>query len=318
MRPGRLELSRLVLAFAISLAIHLLCFGSYELGRKYGVWQNLRLPVWLQKVKTLDVMPKERKNSTPVEREAPLMFVDVNPRLASFEPPKNAKFYSDKNSQAANPNADRDTGVPKITGKQTEIVKAEDVPRTDFKLQPSLVPADRDQTAEEARPKPPPGDLVMAKPQENPLPDTGMAEQPRPRTIREALARQHNTQLPGQKMKQEGGVSWMRIDPGFDVKATPFGAYDAAFIAVVCQHWYDLLDEHNYAMDRTGKVVLQFHLNYDGRITDMKVVDCTVGDVLGLLCQKAVLDPAPFEKWPGEMRLMVDKDYREIQFTFYY
>jgi outer membrane biosynthesis protein TonB len=198
-------------------------------------------------------------------------------------------------------------------------VKSEDVPRTDLnKLRPALPPADRDQTAEEARPQPPPGDLVMGKPEAHLRPDTGTAEQSRPRTIQEALARRQNSQLPGRKMKQDGGVSRMRIDPGFDVRATPFGAYDAAFIAAVTQHWYDLLDQQNYALERTGKVVLQFHLNYDGRITDMKVAESTVGDVLGLLCQKAVLDPAPYEKWPREMRLMVEKEYREIQFTFYY
>jgi hypothetical protein len=69
---------------------------------------------------------------------------------------------------------------------------------------------------------------------------------------------------------------------------------------------------------RRGRVVLQFHLNPDGRITDMKVLENTVGETLGLLCQKAVLDPSPFDKWPREMRLLVDKDYRDIQFAFYY
>ncbi len=92
----------------------------------------------------------------------------------------------------------------------------------------------------------------------------------------------------------------------------------AAFIETVQQRWYDLLDNSRYDGYRQGKVVLQFHLNYDGRITEMKVVENNVGEMLGLLCQKAVLDPSPFEKWPHEMRLMVDRDYRELTFTFYY
>jgi len=69
---------------------------------------------------------------------------------------------------------------------------------------------------------------------------------------------------------------------------------------------------------RRGRVVLQFLLNYDGRITEMKVLENTVTETLSLLCQKAVLDPAPFDKWPREMRLMVGEDFRRITFTFYY
>ena len=30
------------------------------------------------------------------------------------------------------------------------------------------------------------------------------------------------------------------------------------------------------------------------------------------------VDPAPFDRWPREMRQMIGKDYRDIQFAFYY
>jgi hypothetical protein len=59
-------------------------------------------------------------------------------------------------------------------------------------------------------------------------------------------------------------------------------------------------------------------LNYDGTITDMSVLQNTVGDLLGYVCQKAVTDPAPFALWPSEMRRDIGKNYREITFTFYY
>ena len=119
-------------------------------------------------------------------------------------------------------------------------------------------------------------------------------------------------------MKQEGGVRREALVPSLDVKATPFGAYDAAFIQAVTQRWYDLLDSRQFARDRSGKVVLRFHLNYDGRVTDMEVMENTVGDLLGYVCQKAVMDPAPFAEWPWDMRAMVGQNYREITFTFYY
>ena len=49
----------------------------------------------------------------------------------------------------------------------------------------------------------------------------------------------------------------------------------------------------------------------------MKVAESTAGEVLSLICQKAVLDPAPFATWPSDMRRTLG-DTRNIQFTFYY
>ena len=62
---------------------------------------------------------------------------------------------------------------------------------------------------------------------------------------------------------------------------------------------------------------MQFALHYDGRVTDMNMAENTTGEVLGLICQKAVLDPAPFAAWPSDMRRTLG-DVRHIQFTFYY
>ena len=85
----------------------------------------------------------------------------------------------------------------------------------------------------------------------------------------------------------------------------------------ISQRWYTLLDEREYASDSRGKVVLQFRLHYDGRITDMNVAESTSSEVLSLICQKAVLDPAPFAAWPSDMRRTLG-DTRNIQFTFFY
>jgi hypothetical protein len=245
------------------------------------------------------------------------MFVDVSDAQATSEVPKDTPFYSDKNSIAANPESEQDTDLPKITGTQTQVIRTEDVQRNNFdKLMPDP-PKPDPEPAPEARPKPvsAPGDLTLAKPDPNPRPDPGEAERTRPRTIAEAMAR---NRLVGQKMKQDDGSKKLRIEPSFDTKATPFGVYDRAFIDAVQSRWYDLLDNMSYDGYRRGMVVLQFHLNYDGRITDMEVLENTVTGTLSLLCEKAVSDPSPFDKWSREMRLMVGKDFREIKFTFHY
>jgi len=47
-----------------------------------------------------------------------------------------------------------------------------------------------------------------------------------------------------------------------------------------------------------------------------EVLDNNVGEMLGLLCQKAILDPAPFDTWPREMRLMVTKIIGKLHSLF--
>ncbi|MGD0261874.1 MAG: hypothetical protein ABSD29_19060 [Verrucomicrobiota bacterium] len=322
LRLERAEVSRLTWAFAVSLACHLLVFGAYQTGKKYNLWQNLHWPAWLQSLPMLTELLKKKDSQPPPpqRQDIPLIFVNVSPAQATAEPPDNAKFYSDKNSRAANPEADKITDTPKITGKQTEVVKTEDIPREKFTpLQPSRPAQPAQEAHEELKPKPaqPPGDLVMAKPEPKPRLDDGQATQSRPRTIKEALARQQDNRLPGEKIKQDGGVQRRHEIASLDTKATPFGAYDAALVEAISQRWFTLLDEREYASDSRGKVVLQFHLHYDGRITEMKMADNTAGEVLGLICQKAVLDPAPFAAWPSDMRRTLG-DTRSIQFTFYY
>jgi outer membrane biosynthesis protein TonB len=325
LRPERAEVSRLAWAFALSLACHLLVFGSYETGKKYNLWQNLHWPTWLHAPRVFKEL-LVRKETPPPQRplqDIPLMFVNVSPAQATAEPPKDAKYYSDKNSRAANPEPDKITDIPKINGKQPDVPKTEDVPREKFTpLQPArpVQPAQEEQPEIKPKPAYTPGDLTMAKPSPTPRKtegDANEAKPPRPRTIREALARQQNNQVPGEKMKQEGGVQRRHEMASLDTKATPFGAYDAALVEAISQRWFTLLDQRDYASDSRGKVVLQFHLHYDGRITDMNVSENTAGEVLGFLCQKAVLDPAPFAAWPSDMRRTLG-NVRSIQFTFYY
>ena len=122
--------------------------------------------------------------------------------------------------------------------------------------------------------------------------------------------------LAGQRVLQDGGAS-RRGRVAFPVKATVFGSYDAALIAAVQQRWYDLLDSSQFTQ-RSGKVVVEFRLMYDGRVTDLQVTDNDVGDLLALLCRRAIQDPAPFGEWPGDMRRMIGQNYREVTFTFFY
>lgn len=307
-RLNRFEKKRLVWALVLSFAAHFLVWGGYELGQKTGLWQRLHWPGHKQ----LAV----KKVATPVQDSDPSIFLTVDD--ATPEPPKNTKYYAIKNSQAANPDASRNLNQPKLNGKQTDVPDTRDVPRTpNTKVQPTPEPQPTSQVKMAA---PPPsmlqaGDLKLAQletsPQKNDSP-------PRPRTLNQVYAQQQASAKPQIQMQQNGGTQRQSHIASQDALVTAFSDYDNKFIDAVQSRWYQLLDSQKFALDRIGKVTLQFRLNYDGSISDMAVLQNTVGELLGYVCQKAVIDQSPFEAWPSDMRRKIGANYREMTFTFYY
>jgi hypothetical protein len=175
-------------------------------------------------------------------------------------------------------------------------------------------------TTEKPATPPAPGETELQKTEPKPdappaLPVPAVQPQ-RPRTLKEALARRD--QIPGRQMQQAGGVPRRFIVPQLDAKATAFGEYDRALIEAVSQRWEDLLESHQYAQDGTGKVTLRFKLKPDGSVIEIETLENTVGDLLGIYCQLAVEESAPFAKWPPDMVRKIGENYRDLTFTFYY
>jgi outer membrane biosynthesis protein TonB len=313
LRPGRLVTSPLVAALLLSLLLHLGGGAVYELGKKFG---------WWKKLSDTSLVKKFQKKNPPTtiakkDDEPPLIFVDVS--HAETDAPKKAKYYSNKNSRAANPDAEQNSNQPKLDGAQTEMPKTENVPELP-KLQPSAQPQ---QPTPETKPQPPAeksdpmnmGDHELKKISETPAQQQSPQQPQRPRTLKQALAQQ---QLPGQQMRQDGGVHRKLQWSSLDVKSTAFGDYDRAIVDAVTSHWYNLLDSHRFAEDRTGKVIVHFKLRPDGSITEVEILVNTVGQLLGYVCEEAVQEAAPFGKWPDDMRREIGANYRDISFTFYY
>lgn len=316
LRPSRRDFSRLVVALLISLLVHLGVWGTYELGKKVGVWKQL--------AKLIPQLPTPKPNPAKLtiaqQNEPAMIFVDVSEPVK--EAPKNAKYYSNKNSQAANPDNQKNSNQPKSNGKQREIPKTEDVPALS-KLQPAPAPA---QTAAKAVPVSDELQKLSSmmnignlKLNQLPVAKTETGKKPaeeRPRTLQQAQAQQRK--LPGQAMQQDGGVKRPNVSSTLDVKSSVFGEYDRAIIEAVTQRWYDLLDSRRFAQDRTGTVVVHFRLLPDGSIIEVKFRENTVGQLLGYVCQQAIQEAAPFGKWPADMKRLFSSNYREISFTFYY
>lgn len=344
-------------ALLLSLIAHFIVISGVELGRSMGLWRLSFLAQSTESDPARaaeEAERKERENSPtppPVTPEAELVFIEVDPAQAVPEPAEQPKFYSTQNTLAANPDTSLDLKVAQVDGSQEKIPKTVDTLRPDPTPPPEPAPEPPKQPkqaepkpspkpepvpkAEPAPPRPPvrpveeekapvpqqPGETLLARaaPRPQPRPPAQpepAAPQPRPRTVAEAKIRKGI--LEGPRMKQAGGVRRHSLATSLDVKATPFGSYDQAFILAVQARWFNLLEEREYVGSQSGRVVLEFRLTQDGRITEMRVVASEVSEILSWFCQRAVLDPAPYRPFPIDLRRLMKTDYREIRFTFYY
>jgi hypothetical protein len=327
-------------AFAVSILVHFAAISGVELGSRLGWWRMSLLPstksrVVDQVVKAQQQLQEQLRQALQQQTpEAQLVFVEVDPAQAATEAPKNAKFYSSQNTIASNPDpAERDR--PKIDGQQDKVPKTFDTlkpapqpvqpapqpPKTQPKTQRAEQKAQPERPTLPDDPKPTreqqPGETLLARAAPRPQPQQPPPEQPRrPRTVAEAKAQKGV--IEGKKIRQEGGARKHSIGTNLDVQATPFGAYDSMFIQAVQARWFSLLDERDFAGGQAGKVVLEFRLNHDGRITALRVVESDVDEILSWLCQRAILDPAPYRPFPSDLRRMLNNDFREVRFTFYY
>lgn len=314
-------------AVGLSLLLHFVGIAGVELGNQLGLWDRSFVPEVFRSrvVEEAQELAQQRQ-----VQEVPLLFVQVDPAQASAEAPESAKFYSSENTVASNPDATVETEQPKVEGAQEVVPQVMDVPR------PSPAPpaqANAPPEREVMRPTPEPapepteaegpGEMQMARAAPRPEPEPVQLEQEQPAVERApyrslAQARAEKGLIQGPKMKQEGGVRKASLASNLDVKAMPFGSYDAAFIAAVQARWFSILDQRDYVRNESGRVVLDFRLTEDGRIMEMRVVESSVSEILTLICRRAVEDPAPYNPFPTDLRRQMRNNYRDIRFTFYY
>ncbi|HEY1789978.1 MAG TPA: hypothetical protein VGJ73_17665 [Verrucomicrobiae bacterium] len=300
LRPGRFEGERVALALAISLFIHTLIWAGYELNRDFH---------WMPKLPFLAA----KKVPMQVQRyEEPLEFVTV--QTPATQAPVKADYISNKNTVAADTSQNKDSQKPQLDGKQADVPETVDEIRAQIASEQAAEQkqASASQGNGKSKPAQSEGDLTLGKPDKATEPQ----EQPRPRTLKEAY-QQMASRFPSMTMKEEGGAQHKAQMPAFDVKVTGFGDYDERFVETVRQNWWNLLDSRQFAMDRTGKVVILFCLNYDGSINQVRIAENSVGELLGYVCEKALLDGAPYERWTEDMRIKLG-DHMDVQFTFDY
>lgn len=257
-----------------------------------------------------------------IARNTPAPVVKAQPAPAIPAKAKPPTINPDKLQPSAEPDV-KTAGRPDVP--ETTVAKL--TPANPGTAEPLRVPAP---------PSPKPGDLVHEHVNTQPekgegVPrrgDNGESPLPRPRTIAAAEAQlPQNNSIAGQKMKLEGSSRRQQLVPSFKTEGTPWGSYDAKFIAIVTSRWYRYLDQHPEAFNFGGRVVVEFRLMYDGSIKDFNVVekpsdfDSGIEDDLQTYgCLKAVVPEAGnlYDPWPPMLRRITRKDYRELRFTFYY
>jgi hypothetical protein len=314
----------LLRALIISILLHLLVVSFWRVGQAQGWWRNITMPRWMQLISKTMMPLTPKKLAQDLPSQSQLTFVDVDPALATPQPPKKTMFQGAKNTVAANREIKVLSDLPNMNGRQEKFLKTTENAKP--KPQPAA-PSQSQNTARQNVPKQSyiPGDLAMARPSDKSQEGKSDAEavdqaqpqpQPvyqRPRTIAEAQARSGNY---GPQSRHAGGVKNVTSDISLDVQGTPLGDYIARMVDAVRARWYKLLE--NQTADVTGKVVLRFRLHPDGRVSDMSTMQNEVTDLLENFCEQAIFEPSPYEPWPREMRLALPKDYDDITFTFYY
>lgn len=93
--------------------------------------------------------------------------------------------------------------------------------------------------------------------------------------------------------------------------------YDLNFAETVNQKWSDLLDTGHFTVNSTGKVVLEFELHPDGTISHIEIKSQNVGPLLTYVCEKAVIDGAPYAPWTEQMKKTFGRSM-DVEYTFCY
>ena len=346
----------LEIALLLSLLLHAFLFGCWQYRATLGhvpflaaLAKALNPPRILSTEKSasprtitfVQIEEPAKPKEQVVEKAQRLMETDS--AQVTGEQPKEAEFYSDKATVAANPaNPTKETAdTPYLDGTEKRVMSTVDVlspagapaaapPMPVTPPAPSAVakpvepakemPAAKPVTTEKPKELPAEGLRVMEDKIVAMLPKQQVAPQPPvtvPQTAAPSQPSASGREIVALKSQLKATGSARSGIAAFNVAESPFGAYDKKIVRAVQSRWFALIER--YALyERAGTVTLHFQLEDDGTVINLRVADNSAGVTLGLFCEKAVVDSAPFEPLPEQLRLLVGREPRDVNFTFYY
>jgi TonB family protein len=224
-------------------------------------------------------------------REQRFVFVQPRVELEARRPPERAEL-SDLNRRAqaparaqAEPNP-----LPRSLGNSAERTEASPEERArgaETAIEPNTEPPKPEPEEEIARPLPP-ADAGLRR-----APETS---RPAPGALGDALRNLQRYVQNETFHNPQGGVT----DPGatiqFDTRGVEFGPWIRRFVAQVKRNWFI----PQAALSFRGRVVLQFNIHKDGRITDIVVAGPSSIDAFNRAAYNAIVGSNPVEPLPPE------------------
>jgi TonB family protein len=269
----------------LSTAVHAVIVGLILFGPE---WTFLK-----PTPEELEALQQRLEEQRQQEQDEERRFVFVQPRV-DFEarrPPPRAELSDiDRQAQARERAEAPANPLPFSRGdssERTEAAVEERARGPETEIPPSVEP-----------PKPEP-----AEPSPQPLPpaDAGLRRipelsRPAPGRLGDALRNLERYVQNQTFSNPQGGVN----DPGstiqFDTKGVDFGPWIRRFVAQVRRNWFI----PHAAMSFRGRVVIQFNIHRNGRITDVAVVSPSSIDAFNRAAYQAIVGSNPVEPLPPE------------------
>jgi TonB family protein len=234
---------------------------------------------------------QRQRDLEQLERDRRFVFVQPRVDLEALRPPERAELSDlDRRAQAPRRSEPANNPLPPSIGNSTE--RAEAAPEERARGAETAVPPD----TEPPRPAPE-EDLAQVLPEA----DRGVrrapeVSRPAPGSLGDALRNLQQYVQNETFHNPQGGVT----DPGatiqFDTKGIEFGPWIRRFVARVKRNWFI----PQAAMTFRGRVVIQFNIHKDGRITDVIVAGPSSIDAFNRSAFNAILGSNPVEPLPPE------------------
>lgn len=95
----------------------------------------------------------------------------------------------------------------------------------------------------------------------------------------------------------------------------PFPDYDQSLVKSVYSRWQSLLKAQPVPAAQ-GHVAVEFELHEDGSVSRIRRLPSEITPRLEQLCERAILEEAPFPKWTPGMKTEIGSDTRLIRINF--
>ena len=267
----------------VSVLVHALVLAMFLYGPQLDIFEL--------SPEELEQRQQELQRQQEAERDKRFVFVDPRIDVRALEPPPRADLSDqDRRAQARERAAQPANPEPFSRGNTFE--RTEERP-AEIKAGPETpVPPN------EEPPKPEPEQQLA---QELPRADTGLRRSPEPSRpapgrLGDAL-RNLERYVQNQTFNNPQGGS---DDPGsaiqFDTKGVEFGPWVRRFVAQVKRNWFI----PQAAMNFRGRVVLQFNVHKDGRITDIVVAQPSNIDAFTRAAYNSIVGSNPTTPLPPE------------------